>query len=682
MINLLMKIVPKDGFYQGNLKETWLETSSPVWVELHNNNKSNQIINAIDHASTLVNIGSVGIAVAATVNPITTPIAVAGCVGGTLSGLWGGSRAVKELVDRSNHGQSISITNKQAMPVWLRVVGNTLGIAASSGSTLLSKAIHTGTSISKGAQITHDAIIISNLFVNSIGAGYTFMHLVQQYKQNREISTKDVFFLTAHILFICNSVVNMRFASDIIKSDQNQILKNYEKSLRSDRHRKEFRRLMRNTGTNISDEVSRNEQIIRSLTKISNKDEFFATMVQNHKLFASTNTQLSFTDGQIQINGVSLVSPSTLTSMSQENIVSLINQATKGDQNTSKPSTSNNSFVLAKPLISGVTSLRDFSVERLVPQNEPIPNNVNFKNYIQNMSKNSEINKMIQNTIKSIIKKIGTKSYTREDLNEDITNFVWDLIKINFTLSFPHASIHLEQCQNLFMKVVRETCMYIRIRADEWINIFHNWKSDSSKFAKEMEGANSKSKNNDSQLIYEDMIIVDPLEIMGLSRDISKILIREALKSSGSMINVEKPLSIEMIELCKTELSEFLYKCPVSLDCNMTDLTKYLSGLLNDIQIFAKKDIIFYKLVVISMNIALKVTKSDTLEKDIFVDVMKFLWILININFQQITPRISMFNPNSEGYLINIIIAIYRCQLTEPEKYLCAFHEYRAIHYK
>ncbi|XP_058808441.1 uncharacterized protein LOC131674025 isoform X2 [Phymastichus coffea] len=686
-----MMIVPKDGFYQGNLKETWCETSCPVWVEIHNNNNKNKkIINAIDAVSTLASIGTVGIGVAAIFNPITAPIAIAGAVGGVLSGVWGGSRAVNELVDRKIHGQSIDVRNKQAMPAWFGAVGSALGLAASGGSALLSKAIRTGTSISKGAQITHDVIMISNLSVNSISVGYNSMHLVQQYKQNGEISVKDVFLWSAHILFICNSAVNMRFALNIIKSDQNQILKDFEESLRSNRHRREFRRLVRNTGANISDEVSRNGQIIKSLTKISNKDEFFATIVQNRKLFAFTNTQLSFTDGQIQINGVSLLSPSTFTSMSKENIVSLIKQATKGVQNTSKPSTSNNSFVSAKPLISGVTLVRDFCIENFKYLNGSIPISVKFENDMKFMSAKSLITNLVIDTMKSIIRTMKNDSYTYEDiinnLVEDILNFVWDVIKMNFSLNYPRASMFLEAYQDLFVKVVQETNQYIVTNTKEWIRAFHNWKSGSSKFAKEIQGSNSESKNTDSQLIYEDMIIVDPLEVMGLPHDIIKILIQDALNSNGSMLNVGKQLSIEMIELCKAELSEFFFKYPVPLDCNITDLTKYLNGLLNDIQIFAKKDIIFYKLVVISTNIARKATITSTLKKDIFVEAMKFLWILININFQQIptnTPRgIRMFNPNNEGYLIKIIIAMYRCELTESEKYLHAFHKYRAIHHK
>lgn len=71
-------IAPKDGMYQADLKEIWSEISSPVWVEMHSNNASKKITNAIDVASTLVNFGCIGIGVAAIFNPITAPVAIAG----------------------------------------------------------------------------------------------------------------------------------------------------------------------------------------------------------------------------------------------------------------------------------------------------------------------------------------------------------------------------------------------------------------------------------------------------------------------------------------------------------------------------------------------------------------------------------------------------------------------------
>lgn len=71
-------ISPKDGIYQADLKEVWSEKMSTVWVETHSINTSKKITTAVDIASTVVNIGCVGVGIAAIFNPISAPIAIAG----------------------------------------------------------------------------------------------------------------------------------------------------------------------------------------------------------------------------------------------------------------------------------------------------------------------------------------------------------------------------------------------------------------------------------------------------------------------------------------------------------------------------------------------------------------------------------------------------------------------------
>lgn len=71
-------ISPKDGIYQADLKEVWSEKTSTVWVEAHNINTTKKITTAVDIASTVVNIGCVGVGIAAIFNPISAPIVIAG----------------------------------------------------------------------------------------------------------------------------------------------------------------------------------------------------------------------------------------------------------------------------------------------------------------------------------------------------------------------------------------------------------------------------------------------------------------------------------------------------------------------------------------------------------------------------------------------------------------------------
>lgn len=611
-----------------------------------------------------------------------------------MSGVWGGGRAVGELVDRGTHDQSV--LSKHAIPAWLGVAGSTLGLAASSGSALLSRAIRTGTSVSKSAQIAHDAIIISNLFVNSVGVGYTSIGMYQRYKETGEISARDVFFLTAHVLFICNSAVKTRLASDIIKSDQNQILKDYEDSLRSNRHRKEFRRLVRNTGNNIADEVHRNEQIIRSLTKINNRDEFFATMVQNRKLFASTDTQLSFADGQVQVNGMTLISPSTFAALPKDSIVTLINQASQSHDFANVQTSTNaaagstgRSLLTGNMLKSGLTTIRDFCVQRSVATSLPVESHTTeytgILSDLQNIGGNSVILGLVLDTGLCIVKKIVAQgTYTEDDLLADATNFIWQLVKINFTNCIPGVNMYESKYRHMVMRVVEATRDYVKANSGEWANIFRNrflnssLKQDISDSSSTKNKSDSGNKCRDNEVRYNDIVMLDPIEVLALPKEVSTMIVQEALESTGSRMN-EKAVgpTREMLKLADLELSDFFTKHPIPLRFKLADLPSELRGVLVDLQGFGKREILLYKLLAISMNIAQRLTDNEPLEMDAIVDVIKCLWIFVNMNFMEILPHVNMFSDEYEGFVMNIIIGLYWYQISEPDKWSSAFQQYR-----
>ncbi|KAJ8683146.1 hypothetical protein QAD02_018938 [Eretmocerus hayati] len=690
-------ISPKDGVYQADLREVWSDTKSAVWVEIQNIHTTRKITSTVDIASTVVNFGCVGVGIAALFNPISGPVLIAGVVGATVSGAWGGGRAVQELVDRGSHDQSIA--NRQALPAWLALAGNTLGMAASGGSALLSRAIRTGTTVGKGAQLAHDAIVIGNLLVNSTGVINTSYNMIQKYRESGEVSAKDLFFLTAHVLFVCNSAVKMRLASEIIKSDQNEILKEYEDSLRSKRHKKEFRRLVRNTGSHIADEISRNEQIIRSLTKISNRDEFFATMVQNRKTFASTGTQLSFAEGQVQINGITLISPSTFSSMSKDNILNLINQTPTTDPSTHAPpsistNTSSSNLISANALKAGISSLKNFCVQKAVASSAS--NSTEYKNIIndlQNVPQTtlSQIMKILLSTGLVIAKRVVVNQrYTEEEALADATNFVWDVVKINVSNFLPGVDVYLPRYQHYIKQFVEATYIYVKNHANEWVEVFLSYVKEDKLRPEDSDVKNSVQKSEkvlskyssvdssvDSRPRYNDILFMDPTEVLSLPKEISAEIIDYALMQTGSKLSETEKISKELVTICNNEVSDFFSIHPTQLDWKPTAFSNEIKGLLKDLECFDKKSIILYKLLVISINIVKGVVERDALKLNDLADVMKLLWIFINITFNEILPETNMFDREYESFVVNIIIGLYRYQINEPIKWSSAFHEYK-----
>lgn len=534
--------------------------------------------------------------------------------------------------------------------------------------------------------------MISNLFVNSVGVGYNSLNMVQKYRDTGEVSAKDVFFLTAHVLFICNSAVKMRLASEIIKSDQNQILKDFEDSLRSNRHRKEFRRLVRNTGTNIADEVHRNEQIIRSLSKISNKDEFFSTMVQNRKIFATAGTQLSFADGHVQVNGVTLISPSAFASMSKDNLIALVNQVSESNPSMqASTSTSSNNFMSANVLKAGMSKVRDFYVQKSVSSSVPLEaHTTEYKgmiNELQNFTEKSMMITLLLDTGLCIARKISQQGrYTEDDLLADTTNFFWKVVKLNFANHLPGISMYESQYQQVIMNIVKATHDYVKANCSEWANVFRKYMNQGNLDSEMEEQIFKSSENvelcrhlsNESQNSYNDIEMMDPAEVMSLPIEVSMVIVQDSLESTGSKINELTSPPKAMLKLCEAELSDFFMKHPTTLDFKLSELPNELKGILLDLKDFERKDIIFYKLLIIAINITQGAEDEAPLKKDTLVNVMKCLWIFVNMNFCEIMPNVCMFSSEYEGFVMNIVIGLYKYQITQPEKWLSAFHEYKA----
>ena len=227
-----------------------------------------------------------------------------------ITSAWTIGRSSHELVDRSKHDQSINVTNKAGFTCWLGIASSALAVASTGGSILLSRAIKNGTSINKLAQVTHDAVQIGTLGATGVGAGFSVYNIVDTYRETKTVSKQEVINLAATLLLLGNSVINLKLSKTIIENHQTSIIKDYEASLRSNRHRKEFQKMVRNTKSIVSDPTKAKEQIIRGINKIQNKDEFFSSILKNKKSFASEGVKPAFVEGKVMVNGKTLMNPS------------------------------------------------------------------------------------------------------------------------------------------------------------------------------------------------------------------------------------------------------------------------------------------------------------------------------------------------------------------------------------
>ncbi|XP_043281342.1 uncharacterized protein [Venturia canescens] len=323
-------VYPKDGKYQMNLVSFKHrkhprkngEFITDVWLEHRQSpadNLASKVLKGGDIATTIISFASLGVGIAAMFTPIGPIAAIAGGVGGAIGSTWTVGRSAQHLADRGLHDETINpIENRSVMGAWIGIAGGAVGFVASGSTALVSRAIRTGTTIGRAATVAYDAVLIGNLVVNGVGLSFKGYDMYASYMESKQISAVDVVMLATHLFFFGNSVMNIRFARTIIESSQAQLLKDYEASLRSNRHRNEFQRMARNTRAAGTNDISSNEEIIRGINKISNKDDFFQAMVRNRECLSASSARAAFSDGKVTVNDVLIIDPIEFANLPRE----------------------------------------------------------------------------------------------------------------------------------------------------------------------------------------------------------------------------------------------------------------------------------------------------------------------------------------------------------------------------
>ena len=405
-----------------------------------------------------------------------------GALGAAVSGLWSMGRSVQQLKDRGQHGESISLTNKEALGAWIGIAGGTMGLASSGGTVLVTRAVRTGTTVTKAGMIAHDTFLIGNLLVNGVGIGFRSYDIVSTLKNNGEVSPKDVLFLTAHFFFFCNAIVNVQLAENFIKSSQGQMLQDYENSLRSNRHRKAFQRMARNTRAEWTNDVASNEEIIRGINKIVDKDEFFQAMVRNRKTFSASGAKVSFSNGNVMVNSVLTIDPiefSTLPKDVRTEIVRSMSSVPVKPLPVKEVYTPNE--VSYKNVVTNSsTVLKEFCLRHSggIPQSAPILIN-DFSNVLGDL-------RHVQNQADLFLKllRMGYKilqamprdvEVTLGDTLSYIVQFIWDFLKSNIHQRRPFWKLDDPITQRLLNEMIVQMTPSISEKIEVWVTAFVKW---------------------------------------------------------------------------------------------------------------------------------------------------------------------------------------------------------------
>lgn len=95
-------------------------------------------------------------------------------------------------------------------------------------------------------RVAVDALTYGSLAANGCGLINSFFALREKHL-SEGVTPVEVFQFASSVLFFSMSAVNIKTASTVIKETQNGVIQDFEASLRSNRHRRAFRRLARQT---------------------------------------------------------------------------------------------------------------------------------------------------------------------------------------------------------------------------------------------------------------------------------------------------------------------------------------------------------------------------------------------------------------------------------------------------
>lgn len=227
-----------------------------------------------------------------------------------VTGAWTTGRSVHHLVDRSRHMESISVTDREALCSWLAISGSVVGVAASTGTILLAGAAKNGSNISKIVKLAYNTVILSNLGINGCGVAFRAYSMYQKYQEEKIIRVIDVLSVGTHILFFGNAVLNFKFAGELIETTQGKILDDYRSTLRSKHLRRKYNLAKRAAAANNQDKISENAEVIRYINRKIDLQLNAQNLNPNAQSnFAAVKNIVSFENGKIIINGITLLDP-------------------------------------------------------------------------------------------------------------------------------------------------------------------------------------------------------------------------------------------------------------------------------------------------------------------------------------------------------------------------------------
>lgn len=208
-----LMVAPVDGAYVNDPKNSAREFS----MEIHWRKK---LVKYFDIGSTVVSLTATAIELAVIIPaiPVLPAIAMGGVVAGGLTAGYVAIRSACDLVDRSQHEQSISLKNENARQNWLSIGAGVVTVSAAGIKTVLLrknpalKATNMKTAF-QGCNITC-VTVCSLSFLNSV---YT---TIGKYQNGEKISALEYAQLSSGLFLLTHSMRNTLMADELLSTNK------------------------------------------------------------------------------------------------------------------------------------------------------------------------------------------------------------------------------------------------------------------------------------------------------------------------------------------------------------------------------------------------------------------------------------------------------------------------------
>nr|XP_023015251.1 uncharacterized protein LOC111504792 [Leptinotarsa decemlineata] len=282
-----------------------------------------RIFQKADILSTGAGLASGAVFLAASFTSIAIAPAVLLTAGGlgVTAGVYALGRSIYTLIDRKRHQESMSFSNSEARGAYLNILAGALGFAGSGATMAVSQLATNGIEIGQGAGAVVNFFGVANIGASGasiVNSGYDVFD--QWYNENRKPSLLTIVQLSSSILFFGNALYNFKTCSTIVEETQAKTLQDYQASLRSNRHRKIFNKMMKETiRRNNGNKVQGKAEVISAVRNFPNKDEVFAALTRSNKAMNQKGVKFYASGGDLTMNGQK-INTNDFTSMSKKDV--------------------------------------------------------------------------------------------------------------------------------------------------------------------------------------------------------------------------------------------------------------------------------------------------------------------------------------------------------------------------